>query len=120
MNLRDSRYWDRELEGGLPDSRLGGTARERTALTLAGIEFHRVFCANCGTPQGAVTAETVAHAFVLCEECETAMRPPSLPRGVVLLSPEQEARVRSGRPPFVTLQEENEARVRAGLEPKAA
>lgn len=64
--------WDRQLEMGLPDSRLT-VKRERTTVVrptmLGRMVMERVFCANCGDDGGLVTAEWSPHVFYLCEEC---------------------------------------------------
>lgn len=69
MSLRDGRGWDRQLEGGLPDSRLSGMARENRMVLYAHRLWERVFCANCGVNGGLVTAEWAAHVFYLCDPC---------------------------------------------------
>jgi hypothetical protein len=61
----NSRYWDRELEEGLPDSRL----RMRGTVMHKGQLMERCFCANCGGPGGLVTAEAFPHVFYICDEC---------------------------------------------------
>jgi len=74
--LRDGKNWDRELEGGLPDSRLSGTARENTTVAYARQLWERVFCASCGCDGGLVTAEFSAHVFYVCQECTDKMGAP--------------------------------------------
>jgi len=74
--LRNGRNWNRELEGGLPDSRLVGTARSNKTITLGRMEFELVFCANCGCGGGAVTAEWSAHVFYICQPCADKLGPP--------------------------------------------
>ncbi len=69
MSLRDSRWWNREFEGGLPDSRLSGATRENKTFTYARMTFEMVFCANCGKYGGGVTAEFSPHVFYLCDDC---------------------------------------------------
>jgi len=76
MNLRDSVVWDRQLEEGLPDSRLSGMAREKTIVRLGQMEFERVFCASCGCSGGAVSAQWTPHIFYVCQECHDKMGPP--------------------------------------------
>ncbi|HEU0155936.1 MAG TPA: hypothetical protein VFQ82_07680 [Stellaceae bacterium] len=76
MALRDSRWWDPALEGGLPDSRLSGTARDNKTIIFRGRLWERVFCANCGADGGLVTAEWSAHVFYLCEPCALRCGPP--------------------------------------------
>lgn len=75
MALRD-RNWDRQLEEGLPDSRLAGTARDNKSVVFHGALWERVFCANCGHDGGLVTAEWSPHIFYLCEECALKCGPP--------------------------------------------
>lgn len=62
--------WDRALEQGLPDCRLRGPARRATTVVRAGQIFERVFCANCGAPGGAVTANWSPHVSYLCDRPE--------------------------------------------------
>lgn len=64
----NSRFWNREFEQGLPDSRLSRGRRD-TTLRIRGVLYERVFCADCGTPSGAVTAEMLPHVFFLCDAC---------------------------------------------------
>lgn len=63
------RNWDRQLETGLPDSRLGWHRRESTMVTVGRVQMEKCFCANCGCDGGAVTPEWAAHVFYLCEAC---------------------------------------------------
>jgi hypothetical protein len=74
--LRNSRFWDRQLESGLPDCRLSGTAREQTTVTLGRMTFDRVFCAQCGCDGGLVTSEWCPHVFFLCDTCARVHGPP--------------------------------------------
>jgi len=63
------RNWDRQLEGGLPESRLGWNRRESTMIQHGRMTLERVFCANCGCNGGGVTPEWAAHVFYLCDAC---------------------------------------------------
>jgi hypothetical protein len=65
MELRDTRYWDRELELGLPDCRL----RQQPTIVRAQMHWNRVFCANCGADGGLITAEWSPHVFYVCDDC---------------------------------------------------
>lgn len=76
MSLRDSRYWDRELERGYPDSRLAGSARDNKTVVYARMLWERVFCANCGCDGGIVTAGWSAFVFYVCEPCAMKLGPP--------------------------------------------
>jgi hypothetical protein len=76
VDLRNSRWWDRQLEMGLPDCRLSGTNRERTTFQLGRMTFEQVYCANCGAPGGGVTAEWSTHVFYVCDTCARALGPP--------------------------------------------
>lgn len=60
----------------LPDARLGLWARaKRTAVVLGGsLVYERVFCVNCGVPQGAVPAG--CPVFFLCDDCVGQWGPP--------------------------------------------
>lgn len=70
MSLRNSKLWDRQLEGGLPDSRLSGTARENNTVVYAHMLWERVFCANCGKDGGLITADWSPHVFYVCDDCD--------------------------------------------------
>jgi hypothetical protein len=72
MGARDN--WNKELEFGLPDARLSGTARDNKQLQanhriIGRMWMEKVFCVNCGCDGGAVTPEWAAHIFYLCDEC---------------------------------------------------
>lgn len=67
--LRNSRFWDRQLEGGLPDSRLTGMKREHTTVVMGRMTFEKVFCAQCGCDAGLVTANWTPHIFFICDTC---------------------------------------------------
>jgi len=60
--------WDRDLEGGLPDSRLV-LDRRRTTVVLGRQLMERVYCANCGADGGLITADWCPHVFYLCDTC---------------------------------------------------
>lgn len=76
--MRNSIHWDRELEGGLPDSRLS-LARRKTTVMRAGQLMEKVFCANCGADGGLITAEFCPHIFYVCDNCFLKFGPPPLP-----------------------------------------
>lgn len=67
--------WDRELEAGLPDSRLSGPRRRGTTVAYRdpgrGIDLlmERCFCANCGCDGGLVVADVSPHVFFVCDPC---------------------------------------------------
>lgn len=61
--------WDRENEGGLPDSRLRGPRRRNTTVVRAKMLWERVFCADCGHEGGLITADWSPHVFYLCDDC---------------------------------------------------
>lgn len=91
MALRDSRDWNRDFEQGLPDSRLGGMARERNRISFRGQWWERVYCANCGADGGALTADWSPFMFYLCNDCaEKGGDPP----GSVRVSDEDEKALR--------------------------
>lgn len=69
--------WDRQLEGGLPDSRLSGAARERTTVRYAHMLWERVFCASCGADGGIITAEWSPHVFYVCDVCAAKLGAPA-------------------------------------------
>jgi len=68
-DLRNSRFWDKELEGGLPDCRLSPSTREKSIVMRGRMAFEKVYCANCGVESGLVTAEWSAHVFYVCNAC---------------------------------------------------
>jgi hypothetical protein len=70
------RHWNKELEAGKPDSRLGWLKRESTMIYRGRLAYERVFCANCGCEGGGVTPEWAAHVFYVCEECAQRLGPP--------------------------------------------
>ena len=81
MGLRDN--WDKELEFGLPDCRLANSVqRERKTVVRGRMVFEVAFCANCGEPDGLVTADWAVHVFCLCNKCAEHMRKNPLP-GIV-------------------------------------
>jgi hypothetical protein len=87
--LRNGRNWDRNLESGLPDSRLKDPSHK---MVYRGRQWwEKVFCANCGCDAGLMTAEWSAHCFYLCQLCaETYGQPPGtmeIPEKWVRLSP---------------------------------
>lgn len=41
--------------------------------------MEKVYCANCGAPQGLVTADWCPHIFALCNECVAKNGAPPLP-----------------------------------------
>lgn len=69
MDLRNSIHWDKQLESGLPDSRLSSFKREQTMFSIGRKQYERVFCANCGTQGGGVTPEWAPHIFFVCDDC---------------------------------------------------
>jgi hypothetical protein len=70
IDLAKSRYWDRQLERGLPDCRLSALHRERRTFVIGRVEFEYVYCAQCGEWHGGgVTANWSAHVFFLCDRC---------------------------------------------------
>jgi hypothetical protein len=64
--LRD-KLWDRQLEGGLPDSRLKNPLDN--LVSRRNTLWERVFCANCGEDGGLCLANQSAHIFYMCERC---------------------------------------------------
>ena len=80
-NLLRQGDWNKELEGGLPDSRLrdpsnnvvyrmGRIEDPDTKTVYRGrIAYEIAYCASCSKPEGLVTAEWAPHVFALCKEC---------------------------------------------------
>ena len=68
-DTRYGRFWDRQFEEGLPDSRLSGMERERTTVSRARMLWEKIFCASCGVPGGQVIANEAPHVFYICQQC---------------------------------------------------
>jgi len=51
----------------LPDARARRALGEKKHRLLG--EMVPIFCVNCGTPGGMITAEWAAHVFNLCDGC---------------------------------------------------
>ena len=71
--MRDARLeanWNKELEWEngrhLPDCR---TRNWRDRVWRAGMWWDKVYCANCGKPDGLVTSDWTPHVFALCDAC---------------------------------------------------
>lgn len=73
MDIRNTRYWDPELEGGLPDCRLRHGARK--TVNIGRLTYSEVYCANCGKLWGRAT-EQVTHVFHICDGCVEKYGPP--------------------------------------------
>ena len=72
---RNSRFWDKQLEDGLPDSRL----RAKPTIVRGRMLWEKVYCANCGCDGGLVTAEWSPHVFYQCQQCADKLgAPPGL------------------------------------------
>lgn len=68
-DFRNSLYWDRQLEGGLPDCRLKFGEREKVRRRLGRMEMDVVYCAGpCGKEQGLVPIHC-PHVFFICDAC---------------------------------------------------
>ncbi len=77
MSLLRDGSWEKELEGGLPDCRLTGSARDRKTISYARMLWEKVFCANCGCNGGYVTADWSPHVFYICDACVGKMGAPA-------------------------------------------
>lgn len=71
--------WDKQLEEGLPDSRL--RSREKNRLFHARMWWEAVYCASCGAQKGWVTADWSPHVFYVCDPCAAKMAGP--PPGMI-------------------------------------
>lgn len=60
--------WEKELERGLPDSRVRPIERERFRFQVGRLTLDRVFCANCHEPFGGVPP-SCPHVFYICQKC---------------------------------------------------
>lgn len=68
--------WDKELEGGLPDSRVRAIERDQHRFYLGRLALDRVFCASCHEPYGGVPV-SCPHVFYICQTCvDTKGAPP--------------------------------------------
>jgi hypothetical protein len=76
MNLRDGKYWDKQLEKDLPDCRLSHGTRSRKLVQRGRMTFEVAYCANCGKEDGLITADWSAHVFLICNDCVTIMGVP--------------------------------------------
>lgn len=68
-DLRNSLYWDKQLEQDLPDCRLAPGTRGRKLVMRGRMPMEVVFCAQCHHEKGLVTADWTAHVFFLCDDC---------------------------------------------------
>lgn len=84
--------WEKELESGLPDSRVKPIERDINRVQHGRMLLDRIFCANCGEPGGAVWPDC-PHVFYVCEPCALALGDPP---GTAKLTPAQERAVRGG------------------------
>jgi hypothetical protein len=75
-DLRLSKFWNREVEFGLPDCRLRHGERQPVLLHGTRLAVDAVFCANCGTLEGYATVET-PHIFFICDTCVGCSGKPS-------------------------------------------
>jgi hypothetical protein len=68
-----SRYWDRQMEGPLPDCRLSYSNRERRTQRRGRMEMDVVFCGTCGQESGLVPVHC-PHVYFLCDVCFAKMQ----------------------------------------------
>lgn len=71
-DFRESLFWDKALEGDLPDCRLRYPSRERLTTVRGQMEMDVVFCATCGEPKGLVPVHC-PHVYFLCDNCFNKM-----------------------------------------------
>lgn len=83
-DYRESLYWDKQLEGGLPDCRLKFGEREKIQRVLGRMQMDVVFCAGpCGKECGLVPVHC-PHVYFLCDDCFAKMNglpPPGMVEG---------------------------------------
>ena len=92
MSLDPRNYnWEKELEGGLPDSRVKPIERDANRVQHGRLLLDHIYCANCGAPGGAVWPDC-PHVFYICTSCADKNGDPP---GAVKLTPEEEQRVRA-------------------------
>lgn len=89
IDRRLENQWDRQLEEGLPDSRLRN--REKNRIYRGGMWWETVYCASCGKPGGLVTADWSPHTFFVCDPCVAKN---GSPPGVAQLAEVDEAAAR--------------------------
>ena len=82
---RDTRYWDRQFEDGLPDSRLPINKRDQNTVSRGGKLWDKIFCANCGEKGGLVTSGS-PHVFYICTSCSLKMI--GAPPGTIEVKPD--------------------------------
>jgi hypothetical protein len=70
-NILREGNWNKELEGGLPDSRLRDPSK--TIIIRGQMAYEKVYCANCGKPDGLITAEWSPHVFCICNACDAKL-----------------------------------------------
>lgn len=93
-DFRESQYWDKMLEGELPDCRLSYSERGKAQVHRGRMEMDTVFCAQCHEPKGLVPVHC-PHIFFICDDCFCKMQGIS-PPGTVEVSEEQARKM--GRP----------------------
>lgn len=74
IDRRLENQWDKQLEQGLPDSRL--RMRENKRIFRAHMWWDPVYCASCGELKGLVTADWTPHVFYICDPCALKNGPP--------------------------------------------
>src|SRR5258708_32642837 len=74
-DLRNSRWWDKEIETGLPDCRVSYTNRDKQRVIRGRMVWEMVYCASCSKLHGLATVET-PHIFFVCDACVTKQGPP--------------------------------------------
>ena len=76
MISRKSRFWDPQLEEGLPDCRLSEDRRDEHKIIRGRLAFDPVFCGSCSKPSNFMAMEDTTFAFYLCDECAKLGTPP--------------------------------------------
>jgi len=72
MDFRESFFWDKTLEEGLPDCRLSYSNRDKKVVRRGRMEMDVVFCVSCGEESGLVPVHC-PHVFFVCDSCFARM-----------------------------------------------
>ena len=69
MISRNSKLWDRQLEGGLPDCRVAESQRDEHKIVRGQNVFDLVYCGSCSKPSNYMTPDSSPFVFYLCDSC---------------------------------------------------
>lgn len=69
MISRNSRLWDQQLEGGLPDCRIAETRRDEHKIVRGQNIYDLVYCGGCSKPSNYMATDSSPFVFYLCDAC---------------------------------------------------